>query len=113
MLLLEKHRAGQKSGSNEGPVREATEWGHRGGKINSILPLEWSGLLTEPWPVVGLNRLRQMAGVGTPAPHHCDAAAASCHHKDVMLLNAACQDLEETCDLRQATKCSMSYFCYL
>lgn len=38
MLLLEKQQARWKSGSNEGPAREAAQWGHGGGKINSIPP---------------------------------------------------------------------------
>lgn len=69
MLLLEKQQARWKSGSNEGPAREAAQWGHGGGKINSIPPpSERSSLLQTRgrwWASVGLARWQGPAILST------------------------------------------------
>lgn len=62
MLLLEKQQAGWKSGSNEGPAREAAEWGRGRGKDKQHPPIAVVKLITEMRPAVGVIRFSQMAG---------------------------------------------------
>lgn len=61
-LLLEKQQAGWKSGSNEGPAREAAERGRGRGKDKQHPPIGAVKLITEMRPVVGANRFSQLAG---------------------------------------------------